>query len=61
MFLKTRGMFGEFTELTKLWNASKIHIAATTTNVYDRTYIISHVYSSNFKQPIRFLHGNSYN
>jgi hypothetical protein len=35
--------------------ASKIRIAATPTNVYDRTYIFLHVYNSNFEQPIRFL------
>ena len=33
--------------------ASKIRIAATPTNVCDRTYgIFLHVYNSNFKQPI---------
>ena len=35
--------------------ASKIRIAGTPTNVYNRTYIFWHVYNSNFEQPIRFL------
>ena len=35
--------------------ASKIRISATPTNVYDRTYIVLHVYNSNFEQPIGFL------
>ena len=35
--------------------ASKIRISATPTNVYDRAYIVLHVYNSNFEQPIRFL------
>ena len=35
--------------------ASKIRISTTPTNVYDRAYIVLHVYNSNFEQPIRFL------
>jgi RecB family exonuclease len=35
--------------------ASKIRISATPTYVYDRTYIVLHVYNSNVEQPIRFL------
>jgi hypothetical protein len=35
--------------------AYKIRISATPTNVYDRTYIVLHVYNSNFEKPIRFL------
>ena len=35
--------------------ASKIRLSATPTKVYDRTYIVLHVYNSNFEQPIWFL------
>ena len=39
----------------ELWNRIKKSYTATPTNVYDRTYIVLHVYNSNLEQPIRFL------